>query len=101
MPNFITNLIVRDNFNMILLGAGILLLLFGLYLVYGVIAVVKNVGGDHEWDAEWDRIEEMRNAPPPFSADKENPMKHIYQNQGYAKALDDLLSQDKLTNKNI
>jgi len=101
MPNFITNLIVRDDFSMILLGAGIPFLILGLYLVYGVIVVVKNVGGDHEWDAEWDRIEEMRNAPPPFSADKENPMKHIYQNQGYAKALDDLLSQDKLTNKNI
>jgi len=50
MPNFITNLIVRDDFSMILLGAGILLLLFGLYLVYGVIAVVKNVGEDREWD---------------------------------------------------
>ena len=55
MPNFITNLIVRDDFQSILLLAGILLLLFGLYLVYGVIVVVKNVGGDHEWDAEWDR----------------------------------------------
>ena len=38
------------------------------------------------------RVEEMRDAPPPYSADKENPMKHIYQNQGYARALDDLLS---------
>jgi len=50
MPNFITNLIVRDDFQSILLLAGILLLLFGLYLVYGVIVVVKNVGGDHDWD---------------------------------------------------
>jgi len=50
MPNFITNLIVRNDFSMILLGAGILLLLFGLYLVYGVIQVIKNVGGDDDWD---------------------------------------------------
>ena len=38
------------------------------------------------------RVEEMRDAPPPYSADKENPIKHIYQNQGYTRALDDLLS---------
>jgi len=44
-------------------------------------------------------LEKMRNAPPPFSADKENPMKHIYQNQGYAKALDDMLSLNKLPDK--
>ena len=37
-------------------------------------------------------VEEMKDAPPPYSADKENPMKHIYQNQGYTRALDDLLS---------
>ena len=38
------------------------------------------------------RVEEMRDAPPPYSADKENPMKHIYQNEGYVRALDDLIS---------
>jgi len=38
-----------------------------------------------------ERVENMRNAPPPFPADKENPTKHVYQNQGYAKALDDVL----------
>jgi len=46
---------------------------------------------------EKERVEEMRNAPPPFSADEKNPMKHIYQNQGYVRALDDFLSLD--TNK--
>ena len=52
---------------------------------------------------ERERVEEMRNAPPPFPADKENPMKHCYQNEGYARALDDLLSSlDKpLTDKDI
>ncbi len=29
----------------------------------------------------------MRN---PFPADPNNPMKHVYQNQGYNKALDDI-----------
>ena len=37
------------------------------------------------------RVENMRDLPPPFPADKENPMKHVYQNQGYTKALDDVL----------
>ena len=41
---------------------------------------------------ERERIEEMRNAPPPYPADEENPMKHVYQNEGYAKALDDILT---------
>jgi len=40
------------------------------------------------------KIEEMRNAPPPFSADEKNPMKHIYQNQRYVRALDDIASLD-------
>ena len=38
------------------------------------------------------RIEEMRNAPPPYPADEENPMKHVYQNEGYAEALDEILT---------
>jgi len=50
MPNFITNLIVRNDFQSILLLAGIPFLILGLYIIYVVIAVVKNVGGDHEWD---------------------------------------------------
>jgi len=41
---------------------------------------------------EREKIEEMRDLPPPFPADKENPMKHIYQNQGYTRALDDILT---------
>jgi len=55
MPNFITNLIVRDDFQSILLLAGIPFLILGLYFIYCVIMVIKNVGGDREWDAEWDR----------------------------------------------
>ena len=47
-----------------------------------------------------ERVEEMRDAPPPYSADKENPMKHIYQNQGYARALVDLLSSLEINNNN-
>jgi len=39
-----------------------------------------------------EKIEAMRDLPPPYPADKENPMKHIYQNEGYAKALEDILS---------
>ena len=42
---------------------------------------------------EREKVEYMRNSPPPYPADKENPMKHIYQNEGYGKALDDILSQ--------
>jgi len=38
------------------------------------------------------KIEAMRDLPPPYPAAKENPMKHIYQNEGYAKALEDILS---------
>lgn len=30
-------------------------------------------------------IEEVRNEPLPFSADENNPIKHVYQNQGYVK----------------
>ena len=30
---------------------------------------------------------------PPFNADKENPLKHIYQNEGYRKAENDLLEE--------
>ena len=40
------------------------------------------------------KIEAMRDLPPPYPADKENPMKHIYQNEGYAKALEDILSTE-------
>ena len=36
--------------------------------------------------------EAMRDATPPYSADKDNPMKHVYQNQGYFQALDDFLA---------
>ena len=38
------------------------------------------------------RAKAMRDATPPYSADKDNPMKHVYQNQGYAQALDDFLA---------
>ena len=38
------------------------------------------------------RAEAMRDATPPYSADKDNPMKHVYQNQGYAQALDNFLA---------
>jgi len=40
------------------------------------------------------KIEAMRDLPPPYPADKENPMKHIYQNEGYTKALEDILSTE-------
>ena len=42
---------------------------------------------------EMEKVEDMRNSLPPYPADKENPMKHMYQNEGYSKALDDILSQ--------
>jgi len=41
-----------------------------------------------------EKILEMRDLPLPYPADKENPMKHIYQNEGYAKALEDILSTE-------
>ena len=41
-----------------------------------------------------DKIEAMRDLPPPYPADEKNPMKHIYQNEGYAKALEDILSTE-------
>ena len=41
---------------------------------------------------ERERIEKMRNAPSPYPADGKNPMKHVYQTQGYAKALNDILT---------
>jgi len=40
---------------------------------------------------ERERVEDMRNSLPPYPADKDNPMKHMYQNEGYSKALDDIL----------
>jgi len=42
---------------------------------------------------EREKVEYMRNSPPPYPADKENPMKHIYQNEGYGRVIDDILSQ--------
>lgn len=38
-----------------------------------------------------EKIQELRNQPLPYPADKENPLKHVYQNEGYAKALYDVL----------
>jgi len=40
---------------------------------------------------ERERVEDMRNSLPPYPADKDNPMKHMYQNEGYSKALDDII----------
>jgi len=41
---------------------------------------------------EMKRVEDISKCPPPYPADKENPMKHIYQNEGYCRALDEILS---------
>jgi len=48
---------------------------------------------DQAIEEEREKVEDMRNSLPPYPADKENPMKHMYQNEGYSKALDDILSQ--------
>ena len=42
-----------------------------------------------------DRLNEIQNSPPPYSADKENPMKHVYQNEGYSRAIDEAISSIK------
>ena len=36
--------------------------------------------------------ERLEDYIPPFSADRENPLKHCYQNEGYAKGIEDALA---------
>ena len=47
---------------------------------------------DQALKSQLEQVEELQDSPPPFSADKENPMKHAYQNEGYRKALDDIIA---------
>lgn len=35
------------------------------------------------------RLNTKRDNPPPFNADPNNPLKHVYQNQGYMTAIDE------------
>ena len=44
-------------------------------------------------DAMLADVQSLRDAPPPYPADKDNPLKHIYQNEGYAKALDAIIEK--------
>jgi len=37
-------------------------------------------------------VEGKRDCPPPYSADKNNPIKHCYQNEGYNSALEDIIT---------
>lgn len=40
-------------------------------------------------------IERLENIIPPYPADKENPLKHAYQNQGYMQATQDTVKSLK------
>ena len=46
-------------------------------------------------DAMLAEAQSLRDAPPPYPADKDNHLKHIYQNEGYAKALDAIIDKWK------
>ena len=48
---------------------------------------------DQAVEEDRENVKNISKCPPPYPADKEKPMKHIYQNEGYCKALDDILSQ--------
>ena len=48
---------------------------------------------DQAVEEDRENVKNISKCPPPYPADKENPMKHIYQNEGYCKALDDILSR--------
>jgi hypothetical protein len=47
-------------------------------------------------EAEVERLNTIRESPPPYSATIEQPLRHAYQNEGYMKAIDDQITH--LTN---
>lgn len=48
-------LVTHPHFELILFGIGVLLLLLGLYLVYGAYLVVLSVSEGSNFDEDWDK----------------------------------------------
>lgn len=46
-------------------------------------------------EARAEFVKELEELIPPFSADERDPMKHVYQNQGYSEAIDTLINKYK------